>query len=161
MAEGSDDVVIIHDEPTVPGTSSGPINMPEAQEYQDMIEKIFDNFRDLLKGDYKDALVVTVQALKRHMVKSWDQMTATEVNVVICRIHEPSCVMLCQSLEEGRVTVVDPDENIPNSQQVLSKLPPQKSAMKDHVITLFDSLSAATDQLSAVFCKLIITGKNM
>ena len=65
MEEGGDDVVIIPDEPTVPGPSSGPINMPEAQEYQDMIENIFDDFKDLLKEDHKDALVVMVQALKR------------------------------------------------------------------------------------------------
>ena len=55
MAEGG---VIIPDEPTAPGPSSGPINTPEAQEYWDMIEKIFDDFKDLLKEDCKDALVV-------------------------------------------------------------------------------------------------------
>ena len=106
---------IIPDEPAAPGPSSGHIDIPEAQEFQDMIEKIFCNFRDLLKEDHKDALVVMVWALKRHMVKSWDQITATEVNVVICMIHEPSCVMLHQSLEEGRVTMVDPDEEMPTS----------------------------------------------
>ena len=119
-----------------------------------MIEKIFDDFRDLLKEDCKDALVVTVWALKRHMVKSWDQMTATDVDVVIHTIHEPSCVTLHQSLEEGRVTVVDPDEDMPTGQQVLSKLPLQNSAVKGHVITLFDSLSVAMDQLSAAFTNL-------
>ena len=154
MAEGGDDIVIIPDEPTVPEPSSGPINMPEPQEYCNMIEKIFDNFRDMLKEDHKDALVVMVQALKRHMVKSWDQMTAMEVNVVIHTIHQPSCVMLHQSLEEGKVTMVDLDEDMPTSQQVLSKLPPQNSAMKDYVITLSDSLSVATDQLSAAFANL-------
>ena len=151
MAEGGDDVVIIPDEPTVPGPSSGPINMPEAQEYHDMIEKIFNDFRDLLKEDHKDALVVMVWALKRHMVKSWDQMTAMEVDVVIHTIQKPSCVKLHQSLKEGRVTMVDPDEEMPTGKQVSSKLPPQNSAVKDHVITLFDSLSAAMDQLSAAF----------
>ena len=147
MAEGGDDVIIIMDEPTTLGPSSSPINTGEAQEYRDMIEKIFDDFKELLK-DQKDTLVVTVWALKRHMVKLWDQMAAAKVNAVIHKIHEPACVTLCQSLEEGRVMVVDPDEEMPTSQQVLSKLPPQKSAMKDHVITLFDSLLAATDHLS-------------
>ena len=107
----------------------------------------------------KDALVVMVQALKRHMLKSWDQVAAAEVNVVIHTIQEPSCVRLHQSLKEGRVTMVDLDEEMPTSQQVLSRLPPQKSAMKDHVITLFDSLSAAMDQLSADFANLSLLAK--
>ena len=153
MAEGGDNIVDITDDPTTPGPSSSPINTPEAQEYQATIEKIFNDFKELLKEDHKDALVVTIWALKRHIVKSWDQMVAAEVDAVICTIHEPSCVTLCQSLEEGGVTVVDPEE-MPSSQYVLSRLPPQKAAMKDHIITLFDSLSAAMDHLSAAFVNL-------
>ena len=71
----------------------------------------------------KDALVEMVQALKRHMVKSWDQVAAAEVNVVIHTIHEPSCVMLHQSLEEGRVTMVDPDEEMPHQSTGSVKAP--------------------------------------
>ena len=154
MAEGGDDIMVITDEQTTPGPSSGPINTPEVQEYRDVIEKIFNDFKELLKEDQKDVLVVTVQTLKRHMVKSWDQMAAAKVNAVMRTIHEPTCVTLCQSLEEGRVTVVDPDKDMPTGQQVLLKLPLQKSAMKDHVITLFDSLSVATDHLSTAFANL-------
>ena len=100
---------------------------------------------------------MTVWTLKRHMVRSWDQMTAMEVNLVIHMIHKPSCVTLHQSLEEGRVTIVDLEEEMPTSQQVFSKLPPQNPAVKDHVITLFDSLS--TDQLSAAFVNLLSLAK--
>ena len=60
MAEGSDNVVDITDEPTAPGPSSGPIKTPEAEEHQATIEKIFDDLKDLIKEDHKDALVVTV-----------------------------------------------------------------------------------------------------
>ena len=98
-----------------PGPSGGPINTTEAQEYRDTIEKIFDNFKELLKEDCKDALVVMVRALKRHMVKSWEQMMVTEVDAMIRTIHKPSYIMLQQSLEESKVTVVDPDEEMTTS----------------------------------------------
>ena len=153
MAESSDDVVDITDDPTTPGPSSGPINTPKAQEYQATIEKIFGDFKELLKEDHKDALVVTIRALKRHMVRSWDQMVAAEVDAVIHTIHKPSCVILHQSLKEGGVTVVDPEE-MPSGRHILSRLPPQKAAVKDHIITLFDSLSAAMDHLSTAFMNL-------
>ena len=112
MAEEGDDVMVIMNEPTTPGPCSGPINTPEIEEYRDKIEKIFDDFKEFLKEDQKDALVVMVWALQRHMVKLWDQMAAAKVNAVMCTIHEPVCVTLCQSLEEGTVTVVDPDEDM-------------------------------------------------
>ena len=134
------------------------INTPEAQEYWATIEKIFNNFKELLKEDHKDALVVVIQTLKRHMVKSWDQMAAAEVDAVIHTIHKPSCVTLCQSLKEGGVTVVDPEE-VPSGQHVLSRLPLQKAPMKDHIITLFDSLSAAMDHLFAAFTNLSLLAK--
>ena len=92
------------------------------------------------------------------MVKSLGQMVAAEVDAVIHTIHEPSCVTLHQSLKEGGLTVVDPEE-MPSGQQVLSRLPPQKAAVKDHIITLFDSLSAATDHLSTAFVNLSLLAK--
>ena len=36
-----------------------------------------------------------------------------QVDAIIQAIHEPSCVTLHQSLEEGKVMVVDPDEEMP------------------------------------------------
>ena len=78
-------------------------------------------------------------------------MLVAEVDAVILTIHEPSCITLQQLLEEGRVMVVDPDEELPTGWQVLPGLPQQKTTMKDHVITLFDSLSAATDQFLVAF----------
>ena len=83
MAEGGNDVVVISNDQSTPGPSSGPINTPEAQEYRDTIEKIFNDFKELLKEDHKDALVVMVRALKKHMVKSWEQMMVAEVDAVI------------------------------------------------------------------------------
>ena len=63
-------------------------------------------------------------------------MAAAEGDLVIKCIHKPSCIMLCQSIEEGRMTVVDPDDDIPTGHEVLSQLPPQKPAIHEHCITL-------------------------
>ena len=87
------------------------------------------------------------------MVKSWENMTGTEVDAVMKTIQEPSCVMLHQSLEEGTVTAVDP-EDVPTGCQVLSKVQPQNQYVIEHVISLFDSLSTTTEHLSVAFTNL-------
>ena len=88
------------------------------------------------------------------MAKSWENMAGTEVDAVMRTIQEPSCVMLHQSLEEGTVMAVDPEEDVLTGCQVLSKVQPQNQYMIEHVISLFDSLSAATEHLSVAFTNL-------
>ena len=60
MAEGRRDVVIVDDD--APGTAPpmGPTNTLEAEAYHVGIEKIMDDFRELLNEDRKDALVMMV-----------------------------------------------------------------------------------------------------
>ena len=81
-------------------------------------------------------------------------MMAAEVDLVIHTIHELSCVTLCQSLEEGTVTAVDPDDEVPTGCEVLDQLPPQKLPVHEHCIMLFDDLLAATGYLSSVMANL-------
>ena len=88
-------------------------------------------------------------------------MATAEVEAVLKTIHELSCGMLRQSFEEGTVTVVDPDKEIPSGQEILSQLPPQKAPIWEHVITLFNSLSTTTDPLSSTFANLFIIGKDL
>ena len=87
------------------------------------------------------------------MVNSWENMAGTEVDAVMRTIQEPSCVMLHQSLEEGTVIAVDP-EDVPTGHQVLSKVQPQNQYIREHVISLFNSLSTATEHLSVAFTNL-------
>ena len=154
MAEGRRDIVIIDDNAPGTGPPMGLTNTLEAEAYCMGIEKIMDDFRELLNEDRKDALVTTVQALKRHMAKSWENMAGTEVDAVMRTIQEPSCVMLRQSLEEGTVTAVDPEEDVLTGRQVLSKVQPKNQYMIEHVISLFNSLSTATEHLSVAFANL-------
>ena len=122
MAEGGRDIVIIDDDAPGTGPPMGQTNTLEAEAYCMGIEKIMDDFRKLLNEDRKDALVMMVQALKRHMAKSWENMAGAEVDTVMRTIQEPSCVMLRQSLEEGNVMAVDLEEDVPTGCQVLSKV---------------------------------------
>ena len=81
-------------------------------------------------------------------------MADTEVDAVMRTIQEPSCVMLCQSLEEGTVMAVDPEEDVLTGRQVLSKVQLQNQYMREHVMSLFDSLSTTTEHLSVAFANL-------
>ena len=42
-----------------------------------------DEFKDLVREDQKDALKVTVKALKRRMVAQFEEMKNTDVEVVL------------------------------------------------------------------------------
>ena len=67
------------------------------------------------------------------MAKSWENMAGTEVDAVMRTIQEPSCVTLCQSLEEGTVMAVNP-EDVLTGCQVLSKVQLQNQYVRKHVI---------------------------
>ena len=88
------------------------------------------------------------------MAKSWENMAGTEVDTVMKTIQEPSCVMLHQSLEEGTVMAVNPEEDVLTGHQVLFKVQPQNQYVREHVISLFDSLSTATEHFSVAFANL-------
>lgn len=136
-----EELAIIIDDPEEEETTKGPVNILEAQEYVEVMNKIFDDFNELVNEDRDDALITTLWSLKRHMFRAWGQMVVADVDMFIKSIKEPSFVMLHQALEERGVTMVDPEEDIPLGQEILRRLPPQKPARCEHCITLFDDLS--------------------
>ena len=81
-------------------------------------------------------------------------MAGAEVDAVMRILQEPSCVTLCQSLEEGTVMAVVPEEDVLIGCQVLSKVQLQNQYVREHVISLFNSLSAATKHLSVAITNL-------
>lgn len=85
-------VIIIHDPEEE--TTSGAINICEAQEYVEVLNIIFNDFNELMKEDRKDVLIMTLWALKRHMTRTWDDMAGADEDMVISSINEPSCVTL-------------------------------------------------------------------
>ena len=44
--------------------SSGPTNIMEARIYENKLDKIFEDFKELLKGDDKNALRSTISEVK-------------------------------------------------------------------------------------------------
>ena len=92
--------------------------MRQTKEYSDSLEKILDDFKDLLQEGMDDTLEVTIKHMKRHMAKTWADMSVADANIVITSIHKPSCLTLCNSLETEGVRVSDPEEDIPTGLQV-------------------------------------------
>ena len=60
MAEGGRDIVIVNNDAPGTGPPMGLTNTPEAEVYHTGVEKIMDDFRELLNEDRKDALVMMV-----------------------------------------------------------------------------------------------------
>ena len=77
--------------------------------------------------------------LQRHETKWGVPYTKT----VLTSVAEPCCNTLRETLTE-KVTSVDPEEDLSTGQEILQKLPPQTSAVREHCISLFDDLAAAT-----------------
>ena len=49
----------------------GPINVAEAKEYTNSLEKIVDNLGDLLQEGKDEALEMTIKEVKNYMIKTW------------------------------------------------------------------------------------------
>ena len=73
---------------------AGPTNIEQVQKYAHDINKIIDDFKELINEDCKDALHITVQALKQRMAKLWPHMEDADSEAVIKCMKEPSCVIL-------------------------------------------------------------------
>ena len=104
-------------------TSYGPVNNRQAKEYLECLEKILDDFKDLLQEGREDTLKVMIQHMKRHMVKTWADMSVVDTNIILTSIHETSCITLCDSLEVEGVRASDPEVDIPTGLEVTRGLP--------------------------------------
>ena len=153
---GAEDPIRAIGEPEEEEISYSPINMRQAKEYSDGLEKILDDFKDLLWEGKDDALEVTIKHMKRHMAKTWADMSAADANIVITSIHEPSCLTLHDSLETEGVRVSNPEEDILTGLEVTRGLPHQhnEKTVTEHCIILFDHLSEATSHISAAMVNL-------
>ena len=98
------------------------------------------------------------QEIKAHTAKIWDQMGRADTKTVLTSVAEPCCNTLRETLTE-KVTWVDPEEDLPTGQEILQKLPPQTSAVRDHCISLFNDLAAATSYLSSAYMNLSALAK--
>ena len=76
MAEVGEEaeIVRISDDPDDDWLSGGPQNLKEAEAYAEKVNQIFGNLGELLHEDNKDALLLTICRLKKHMECHWEQM---------------------------------------------------------------------------------------
>ena len=123
MASKQVELIEVPDDDPHDFPDSGPQNPVEAQSYRDKLDVIMDMFSDLLADDRKDALRSTVMSLKKLMVKHWQQMAETDVEVVMKSIHNPSCVILHQHLTTEGVDVTEPVMEVPEGWTFLRQLP--------------------------------------
>ena len=138
--------------------STGPINMCEAPDYAEKLGTIFDEFDTLVRVGDKDALIKMLQALKDHTANTWDQTGSAETKMVLASINEPSCDTLRETLVE-RVITAEPEEDLPTGQEILQKVLTQTPTVREHCISLFDDLAAATSYLSSAYGRLSALAK--
>ena len=69
----------------------GPSNVREAKDYKTKLNSLFDNFMEMLRKDNKDALDITIRAVKKHIQGIWTDMSSAQVNVAILTIKDPLC----------------------------------------------------------------------
>ena len=153
MAKKEPDIMQINDEDdTEEQQVKGPRNHHLAKEYARALDETMEDFRNLIREDRKYTLKVMVKALKRKMASQFKEMKNADVKVILKCVKDTSCLTLQQSLEEGQVAKTDPDEDIPEGREVISKIMQEKKLSKnavEHIIMYFDNVSAAHRYLSS------------
>ena len=131
--------------------SSGPTNIMEARIYENKLDKIFENFKDLLKEDDKNALRSTISEVKRHMTRQFSSMAAADIDIVMACIKDRTCSYMRSIEHQEGATSVDPDNDIPSGPEVLEQLPPEKrytKEIKDSITSIFNHIANAQSEAS-------------
>lgn len=74
---------------------------------------MIDDFTDLLNEDGKDALLVTIYALKRKMASQFKAIEQVDVDIIMKCMKDPSCLFLRQQLQMDTFQEMDPEAEIP------------------------------------------------
>ena len=95
MTDKADPVVEIVEEEEEEWPEAGAQNVPEAEQYQDKINNVFDTLSILIHQDTKMALSYTIQNFKKIITKQWDSMGAADTDVVLrtIKIRQP-CIYI-------------------------------------------------------------------
>ena len=145
MASKQPEIIEVPDDDPDDFPDSEPQNPVEAQSYRDKLDAIMNAFSDLLVGDHKDALRLTITSLKKLMVKHWWQMVEADMEVVLKSIHNPSCVYFCQHLTMEGIDVTEPVTEVPEGWTFLRQLPEKvwKMEIWELIVMCFNHLSEA------------------
>ena len=102
--------------------------MREAEDYKTKLDRLFEEFMNMLRKDDKDALETTIKNIKRHIQGTWADMMGTRVDVTVLTIKDPVCTLLRESIDQEPVTTSDPDEDIPMGK--MSSIPSPRHKVK-------------------------------
>ena len=75
---------------------------PEAQQYVDKINNIFDHLSELIHEDKKDALGMTIRNFKKWIMKQWVMMGDVDVDVVFLHHKGPHHSLSLTTSHQGR-----------------------------------------------------------
>lgn len=70
----------------------GLVNIRQAKDYTEEMDRIIDDFQKLLDKYKMDALEVTVKKLKQHMCNQFKSMRAANVDTILGCVKDPKCV---------------------------------------------------------------------
>ena len=73
---------------------AGQINIRQAKDYADEIDRIKDGFLKLPDEDRMDAPEVMGKKLNHHMSNQFDSMKAVDVNIIMGCIKDPKCIYM-------------------------------------------------------------------
>ena len=142
--------------------SSGPTNIMEAKIYENKLDKIFENFKELLKEDDINALRSTISEVKQHMMRQFSSMVASDINIIMACIKDCTCSYLKGIEHQEGTTAVDPDYDIPSGPEVLKQLPPEKrytKEIKDSITSIFNHIANAQSEASLAAANIVALAK--
>ena len=132
-------------------TSSGPTNIREVRAYENKLDEIFKNFKNLLKEDNRNALRSNISEVKQHMTRQFSSMAATDIDIVMACIKDRTCIYMRNLEHQEGARSLDPDDDIPSGPDILKQLPPEKrytKAIKDNITSIFTHIANAQSEAS-------------
>ena len=123
-----------------------PVNVREARDYGERLDKILKKFKNLLRENKKDALETTIIEVNQHMAQQFNSMAAANTGIVLSCVRDPSCSFMREFEQEENVKEIDSDDDTPSRPEVLQWLPPGRwytSTVRNHIISLFDHITNA------------------
>ena len=138
-------------------------NPEEAERYVEKINNVFDHLSTLIHEDTKTALGQTIQNFKKIVVRQWETMGDTNVDVILQMIKDPTAVYLWQHLTRGGVEVVDPPEELPTGQEFIRQLPKRARWAKEtaFITDIFEHATRAHEHLAEVCANVSALAKVM
>ena len=139
----------------------GSVNIRQAHENSDILEKSMEDARECLLTGQNDALSAMIREWKKHISNTWNDMVTADPEIVIASIQDPTGTSLQDYITEKGVTTSDPEAEIPTVSDITRELPQQQNEKEitELCVSLFDHMSEATGHISAAMANLSTIAK--